>query len=98
MTDDDLPRDVTDKDLTEKTVEFYDQQDDCLYHGGMVIDVGRKFKRLADDDGPTYTVMAVDKDSMLVRLTYDFGGKAIHWPSEGGQFVPVDDTGFDGRR
>ncbi|WP_226022203.1 hypothetical protein [Halomicrobium salinisoli] len=83
----------------ENEIEFFDQSSRALYHSDMVIDKGRAFHKVGDDSGRKYIVVAVGPDSMQVRLkTKDGATETVHWPSEGGQYIPVDGTGFDGYR
>ncbi|NHN65261.1 hypothetical protein G9463_18425 [Haloarcula sp. JP-Z28] len=98
MTDDELPR------MNESEIEFFESNEGALFYGNMVVDVGRRFKPVVESDSPTTDVMGstkvvrdVDPDTMEVLLTYQdsqFGREVVHWPSEGGKYVPVDEAGF----
>jgi len=101
MSDDELPRM---SNAIDSAAVFFESDETALYHGNMVIDVGRKLKPVIKSNSPTTDVMGsvkivrdVNPDTMEVLLTYEdseFGREVVHWPSEGGKFLPCDETGF----
>jgi hypothetical protein len=76
----------------QEVVRFFEQTENELVHSGLFLNQGQVVEPVAADEQRQFKVGSIDPERMVVLLVDDDHTKTVHWPSEGGQYRPVDDS------